>query len=363
MNKRNISLDALKGLTIILVMFGHVLVWNKIEDAYFYNMIKAVQMPLFMVVSGYVSGMKRPVNGIYEAMSLIIRRATAYLLPFFSWLILKYWRDLGWGLKNVLFNLDRGLWFLMTLFILTFMLIMAQLISGYLSDFLASEMKNKAAQSDENDLISIKREAIFWIIYIMLVLLIIIQNRSGNTFLSPSLTIYYMPFFMGGYFVKRYEGIIKRYFKIFLDKRIISFLIILSGILWIVISLKYNFSVNSDIITVLMQMAAGAFGSFAIAGIFLNTKENKIKMHLAWIGRYTLEIYVLHFHFATILNTGREYPVWYTPQGMVFTLLSFIAMSAITALIIWIIKKYIPLLDALLFGKVGGLNLKCHSKR
>ena len=78
-------------------------------------------------------------------------------------------------------------------------------------------------------------------------------------------------------------------------------------------------------------------------------KSGRGKSFLAWLGGYTLEIYVLHFHFATILNQGVTYRL-FTWQGAVFVLASFAVMSAITAAIIAVTKK-IPLLDFLLYGK------------
>ena len=54
MKKRNLSIDAIKGVAILLVMFGHVFVHNHMEDPYVYDFIKAVQMPLFIIISGYL---------------------------------------------------------------------------------------------------------------------------------------------------------------------------------------------------------------------------------------------------------------------------------------------------------------------
>ena len=75
----------------------------------------------------------------------------------------------------------------------------------------------------------------------------------------------------------------------------------------------------------------------------------KAKGFLAWLGGYTLEIYVLHFHFATLLNRGKTY-VLYSPEGVLFVLASFAVMSAVTAVIIAVTKK-IKLLDFLMYGK------------
>ena len=48
MRERNQSLDALKGITILLVMFGHVQVHNQMTDPYLYDVIKSLQMPMFL---------------------------------------------------------------------------------------------------------------------------------------------------------------------------------------------------------------------------------------------------------------------------------------------------------------------------
>ena len=59
MKQRNSSIDAVKGIAIVLVMIGHVFVHNHMEDAYVYDFIKAVQMPLIMIISGFLCGQGR----------------------------------------------------------------------------------------------------------------------------------------------------------------------------------------------------------------------------------------------------------------------------------------------------------------
>ena len=57
--ERDEGLDAVKGFAIILVMIGHCIILNGLHDQYIYDAIAAVQMPLFMLISGYITGMKR----------------------------------------------------------------------------------------------------------------------------------------------------------------------------------------------------------------------------------------------------------------------------------------------------------------
>ena len=56
MKERNESLDCLKGIAILLVMFGHVQVHNHMTDPYLYDVIKSIQMPMFFLISGYLAG-------------------------------------------------------------------------------------------------------------------------------------------------------------------------------------------------------------------------------------------------------------------------------------------------------------------
>ena len=66
MRERNQSLDALKGITILLVMFGHVQVHNQMTDPYLYDVIKSLQMPMFFLISGYLAGVGTKIQSIKQ---------------------------------------------------------------------------------------------------------------------------------------------------------------------------------------------------------------------------------------------------------------------------------------------------------
>ena len=55
--QRNKAVDAVKGVAILRVMLGHSIVLNGLNetDPYIYDVIKSVQMPLFMLVSGVLA--------------------------------------------------------------------------------------------------------------------------------------------------------------------------------------------------------------------------------------------------------------------------------------------------------------------
>lgn len=82
MKVRNESLDCLKGIAILLVMFGHVQVHNQMTDPYLYDVIKSLQMPLFFLISGYLAGAGTKILDPAQYRDRMRRRAAAYLLPF-----------------------------------------------------------------------------------------------------------------------------------------------------------------------------------------------------------------------------------------------------------------------------------------
>ncbi len=342
MKQRNSSIDAIKGIAIVLVMLGHVFVHNHMEDAYVYDMIKAVQMPLFMMISGYLCGQGRKISDMHSYGTVIKKRAVSYLVPFFSWLTLMHLKDLAGAYGRILYELDFGLWFLAVLFILTFMVSTAQLTAGILGK------KSRFFY-----------EVSFWAVYGVFCLILMAQILTGNSFLSPYLTIIYVPFYMIGYVTGNYGKQIlcwgtKEQHKLDCkNSRFVQTAVALMAVGFVYLAAAFNLNSMESKTDTILQMMASVLGSIAIIYGVLWWKEGKIKSIFANIGRSTLEIYVIHYHFANMLNFQNKQYDFYTPEGFLFVAASFIAMSAVTFCMIWIIKK-VKLLDFLLFGKSRG---------
>lgn len=339
--KRNSSIDTIKGVAIVLVMIGHVFVHNRMEDPYIYDFIKAVQMPLFMIISGYLCGQGRKISGLSAYGKVMKKRAIAYLLPFFSWLTIMHLKDLPTAYRTIFFELDFGLWFLAILLILTWMVYTAQLAG--------------AGLRKKHPLLS---ELLFWAVYGGFCLVLVIQIVTGNSFLSPYLTIIYVPFYMMGYVAGAYG---KKYFcwegnsqgKISCkSNRLIQMAMILFGMLFLYLVAAKNLNSMESKLDIMIQMIASLVGSMAIIyGVFW-WKDGAIKNFFAKIGLYTLEIYVVHYHFADLLNVQKKCYDFYTFGGVVFVIASFLAMSAVTFVCIWLMKK-VKFLDLLFFGKIS----------
>lgn len=339
MKQRNLSIDAVKGVAIVLVMIGHVFVHNHMEDPYVYDFIKAVQMPLFIIISGYLCGQGRKISDLKAYGKVLGKRAIAYMVPFFTWLTVMHLGDLVNAYRTIFVQLDYGLWFFGVLFILTFMVYTAQLAAGSLRE--------------KNYILS---EVLFWAVYGAMCLILVAQILIGNRILSPNLTIIYVPFYMLGYVVGNYGTKFfcwdcKESGKIDCKhNRLIQIGAVLSALAFLYLVVARNLNSMETRVDVIVQMMASVLGCAAIIyGVFW-MKDGEIKNIFAKIGNYTLEIYVVHYHFANMLNFyDRQYD-FYTPEGAIFVAASFIAMSAVTFCCIWAMKK-VKVIDFLFFGK------------
>lgn len=335
MAKRNQTLDSLKGFTIILVMLGHCIILNGMQDRIIYGAIKAIQMPLFMMISGYIIGMTGEIDSFMEFMQKLKKRVVSYVIPFFAWIVILHARRLPEEFLHTLFQLDRGLWFLMTLFLLSTIM------------YLAVLMRNCTPL----------HELGFLLVWVLSFVGLFVQIRYGNTFLSPHLTIYYMPFYLCGYLLhKMYEILIKKEDKnivtyIFFDLKVQIILGLFVFILFVLLLFKFDMVVANNKWQLSCQMMASIFGCYLSYLLICIIQSDKIREGLAFVGKYTLEIYVFHYHFATILGIQEMKLTLYSLEGAGYLLLTFLIMCPLTAASIWLCKRF-QISDFLLFGKI-----------
>lgn len=410
---RDISLDAVKGFAILLVMLGHCIVLNELADPYLYDAIAAVQMPLFMAVSGYLAGRRHDNLGqkpdLKRSVKTFGKRSVTYLVPFFTWMILVSFPHCLQELKTELFHLDYGLWFLATLWIIT----LVHMIASYLADYSAYAVSmNGAAVSQsavENESKTIcsqdemekrdchgtykvcrKEKAMQFLVYCLVVFIcyvgFFLQARSGNTFLSPSLTVRYLPFYVVAYLVayhvvpylqkkRNYESndktvaetaneivsehkhyvtgnIEKNEIKSINNSYIIrNILCIVCALIFIYLVCAYDMVVVTDTNSLIIQMTASFLGVFACFYGVAHFCKGWLQRALAYIGQYTLEIYVLHFRFARILGLSEKNLTPFHVDTILWILASFLLMSILTALFISALKQ-LWITDFLCFGKI-----------
>lgn len=320
--ERDTGLDAVRGFAILLVMLGHCIVLNNMADAYLYDAIKAVQMPLFMAVSGVLMGRKKIRMTGRELGRQLKKRALSCLVPFVSWIFVTNVTNFPQKLRSVLFRPDTGLWFLLTLFILSAMLLFALFVRDGLSWGWIG----------------------FGAAVILEAGLLCVHYLSGSTFLGPALTVNYFPFFFGGFFA----GVYWRNESTGKHAAWLLWLLAAAGFLFLVA--RYDMVYAHNRLEWLIQLAASALGTSAAFWGIYHLKAGRLQRGLAGIGTYTLEIYVLHFRFARILGIGNAGLSLYSVKGACAVAATFVIMSVLTAFFIVVLKQ-LAVTDFLLFGK------------
>lgn len=370
---RDISLDAVKGFAILLVMLGHCIVLNGLADPYLYDAIAAVQMPLFMAVSGYIAGLKKPEAverpDLAKRAAVLGKRSISYLVPFFSWMVIVSFPHCLKELKTELFHLDYGLWFLATLWIVNLVCMIAAFPADFAEyKYCQGKMKRKGLNVvQKNQTVSdnaestVKCNSGLWLRFIIFCLVVLcfyigffLQARSGNTFLSPSLTVRYLPFYVAAY-------LFAYHIRPVLQKKETGRLVGHTGLVnvfWLLclaafVYLVYAFDmvVVTGITTLVVQMAASFLGVFVCFYGIAHFCRGRLQKLLAFVGQYTLEIYVLHFRFARILHLSEKNLTPFHADTILWVVAAFVVMSVLTVIFISALKQ-LWITDFLCFGKI-----------
>lgn len=186
-SKRISSLDAMKGLLIILVVLGHVIQSNYLnyQHEFSFRLIYSFHMPLFFLISGYLNYKEKHDN------KLINRRAVQLLVPFVVWALLTPFLENGDFNINrfvkILLYPDNGLWFLYNLFV-------------YCAIFNLSE---------RFAIIGIRQEIILVIFVCVLYALMIVFHTKFNC----SQLCWYVLYFAIGYYAHKYQMVYRIFNK------------------------------------------------------------------------------------------------------------------------------------------------------
>ena len=106
---------------MLLVVLGHTMTGctTGAEKSFLFNIVWSLQMPLFILISGYVTTYSREISDGSGLWKYVKRRTIAYLLPWVVWSFIV--RGIIFGqsnflnLKWLLWHMDSGYWFLATI--------------------------------------------------------------------------------------------------------------------------------------------------------------------------------------------------------------------------------------------------------
>ena len=84
---RNQFVDIMRGIAMLLVVLGHTMTGCTVDSqkSFLFNIIWSLQMPLFILISGFVTKYSRPISDGKGLWKYVKRRTVAYMLPWAVW--------------------------------------------------------------------------------------------------------------------------------------------------------------------------------------------------------------------------------------------------------------------------------------
>lgn len=263
---RNKTIDILRGIAMLMVVLGHTMTGCTInaENSFLFNVIWTLQMPLFILISGYVTKYSRPITSGKAWGKFVCKKTFAYLMPWVVWTFvirgLLFKQTLYLNVKYILFHMDSGYWFLFTLWTI----VMIYGIAQFLSERICAG-RNKFAKL-----------LVVTIGYVVgMGILASIGFVMGLSFLCIKLTLYYMPFYFVGYLFGQFDT---EQFEHKYGNQIKEITTAGCFIGWIALLVRFNFySIGDGGIRIILRALASMMGCIAVCGfvskLFVNGPE------------------------------------------------------------------------------------------
>ena len=270
--ERNQNVDIIRGIAILLVVWGHTITGTTInyEKTFLMDLIWALQMPLFMLISGYVTRYSREITSLKELGVYLKKRSISYLLPLVAWTFLIrgviFGQTAFFNIRKLVYNMDNGYWFFFSLWTIVVIFGVSQFFANTIKKF--NTTFGKAVK-------------LFGFYILGAAGLVVIGFFMGINFLCIKLTLYYMPFFFLGYLYGTFQDDIKR---IKYNTVITETVIMISLGIFIFLLKKFNiYSMGEGFLEIAIRILASTTGCIAICGICSHTKD----LFAKWGGYYS----------------------------------------------------------------------------
>ena len=281
---RDQRLDVVKGIAIALVIVGHVMQFAipGFQNTFVFNIIWSLQIPLFMVLSGYFADNGKKVR-FFKRFKKKLR---CYLLPFLTYFILNvifnYDGKFSESIRLLPWHLEISLWYLFVLFILA-------VTNDVATDITASIRGGGLLHT--------------FIYFAMIAIWGIVMLCVGTTFLGAKYVVYYSVFFWVGW-LWRYGNFKANAISNFMIKHM-DYLYAVAAIIYVIIIAKINLFETADtLFGMIPRLVASMFGVFlTVCTVYRNYKPNLTVNSVADLGRHSLEMYYIHCLFVSSLPT------------------------------------------------------------
>lgn len=257
MPHRNNTIDIIRGFAMLLVVLQHTISGcvTEYSDSLLFQISWTLQLPLFIIISGYVTRYSKPLTDGKSLWSFVKKRSLACLCPWFAWTILV--RGLIFGqssfldFKYLLWHMDSGYWFLATIWIISMIYGLADLFSNELSKNIWSNLALHVTFC----LVGLARLAV-------------IGYFAGFDFLAIKLTLYYMSFYLIGFLYGHIQDWLTE--KSW-SKTVANCAIVLSLGLWLAMINRFDFFAGGEgLAFVAGRFITSVLGSSAVIGLFVS---------------------------------------------------------------------------------------------
>ena len=249
MKKRLDYFDQMKGVAILFVVVGHILLWSLgVKDTGLNQMYIIFYMPLFFYVSGYWTFKNN--NSFLEVLKNVMKMSLHLLIPFFAFCFL--------------FSLVKGTDFV-------------SLLSRGGGEYCIRKVKN--------DILYISLLVVPYAFFIVVDKCRLIDSSWSEALNVPNLVNYYR-YFLLGWLCRKYDRLFELLFK---NKLVFAIGTILYFAKW------YFYDVNNMLLSFL-----GSIGAIVMLQQFFmhySESQNKGLKVLTYLGKNTMIIYLAHYFF------------------------------------------------------------------
>lgn len=332
MKERNSTVDIMRGIAMLMVVLGHTMTGctENSQQSFLFNVVWSLQMPLFILISGYVTRYSRAVTTIKELGALIKKRTISYLLPWAVWTFIV--RGLIFGqtgylhFKYMLWHMDNGYWFLFTIWTIS-------LVFG-VSHFLCRKVLKGAKGTSK-----IKAIVLTGVFYVIgMSVLAGIGMAAGMSFLCIKLTLYYMPFFFAGYI---YGNLQDDIYALRRGGQIVDCVIVAALVIWLSVITRVNlYDLADSGLGIILRAGASLCGCVAVCGLCAGLFGNAGKVRggvFRWCGVHSLEIYTVHYLLLCMIQMSIK-PEFLSIAGIGLIALNYALTVVLAAVIIQLLN-------------------------
>lgn len=322
-------IDSMRGFAMLLVIYGHISLFIFKLESICFDVITSFHMPLFFFICGLMSYTDYHNQNFSQK---IRHRITGQLIPTIVVCML-YVATYSLSVSETIFdNFKSGYWFVFVLIECT--------ILYYLMVFLFKTFNSK----DNQQFILLSCLIVVTYIARSILFRYSIIDTDFSKLVSLDLLLGNFPYFLMGIIIKmKFQSIL----NIFSNRYFITL---------VIVSYIFLFKFRQYGVTLFIQGFLGTIITFCVFKYYKEyfSRETIIGRFLNYIGKHTLEIYLIHYFFIKELSKITEFHnLGIIQESWLIEFFSFIFLACIIACLCLLIVKFVkisPILQALFFG-------------